>query len=281
MSSVLILGAGGFLGSAMVNEFQGRGLKVGALSRSDLSLNSNKIEKHHVDILDYRELESAISQYNFIINCTGQISNPINQCLVQNTRGISNIVRAVKKHNKKLIQFSSISVYGTSEYVDEESGLNPETSYASMKCFSEFIVNHNLDSSWIFRISNLYGKNQTKGIVSYLTRQYLSGVHNLHFNNNGTMRRYYLNVSELAYITYLAIHQGLTPGVYNIIGKEALTIKELVEKFSNILNYSFFVKYSKLHPIEDVKEINDVKIRTGLGIDIQSAIESHIINIRR
>jgi nucleoside-diphosphate-sugar epimerase len=280
MNSVLILGASGLLGRAVVDEFRNKGFIIGALGRNSLNLNSTQIKEYCVDILDYEKLASIISQYDFIINCTGQISAPINQCLIQNTDGISNIVDAVKKYNKKLLHFSSVSVYGSSEYVNEESELNPESIYASIKCFSEHIINRNLDSSLILRVSNLYGGNQTKGIVSYLSRQYMAGIHDLDFNNNGEMQRYYLNVSELAKITYLAIYKDLKSGSYNVIGPDFLTIKELVGKFNSILSYSFFAKYSASLPIENIQKINDRKIREELKIDIHSTIDFYIKSIK-
>ena len=281
MSNVLILGAGGFLGSSIVREFLNKGSRIGALSRRSLDFRSSQVKEYCVDILNYEELDSVISKYDCIVNCTGQISVPINQCLIQNTDGISNIVNAVKKHNKKLIHFSSVSVYGSSRYVDEESDLNPESVYASIKCFSEHVVNQNLDSGVILRISNLYGKNQEKGVVSYLSRQYTSGMHDLNFNNNGEMQRYYLEVSELAKITYLAIYKDLKPGFYNIIGPDFLTIKELVSKFENILDYSFFVKYSTFIPLENIQKIDDTKVKKELLFDVGGTIDSYVLKIKK
>ena len=280
MNKVLILGASGLLGRAIVDQFIDKGYLMGALSRTPTSFNSIQVKEHLVDILDYKKLESVISEYDYIINCTGQITNPINHCLTLNTHGIQNIVDAVNKYNKKLLHFSSVAVYGSSEYVNEQSNLNPESAYACIKCFAEHAIIRHLKSSLIFRVCNLYGKDQNKGVVRYLSSQYLKRESELNFNNNGEMMRYYLNVSELAEITYLAVSTNLKPGVYNVIGSDLLTIKELVGKFKSILDFSFSTNYSTSYPIENIKKIDDLKIKSELSIIDDSPIDFYIKNIK-
>ena len=92
MNKVLVIGASGFLGQAIVKKFQKEGISVGALSRSPIFFDNKLVTQYAADILDSEEIESIISKHDIIINCTGQISNPIHQCLIQNTDGIQNIV---------------------------------------------------------------------------------------------------------------------------------------------------------------------------------------------
>ncbi len=278
MNSVLILGASGFLGQLVVKKLHEKGFEVGALSKNSIHSYNKPILGYRADILDYNKIEPIISQYNIIINCTGQITNPIHQCLRQNTKGIHNIVRAVKKYNKKLIHFSSVSVYGSSDYVNEDSELNPETAYASIKCFSEYIITRELENSLILRISNIYGENQTKGIMSYLSKQYLSNQKGLNFNNNGKMYRYYLNVDDLSNIVYqLTKLEGIC-GVYNVIGPCQLTIKELVLKFNHILNCQFSAEYQDTDPAENINTIDNNKIKSVLNYDFKNSVDKYIRN---
>ena len=278
MSNVLILGASGFLGRAIVKKFHKEGVRVGALSRNPLHSENKLIKQHSVDILNEREIEVVVSEYDIIVNCTGQISNPIHQCLVQNTDGIRNIVAAVKKYNKKLIHFSSVSVYGSSEYVNEESKLNPETVYGGIKYFSEYIINQELNDSLILRVSNLYGQNQDKGIMSYLTKQYLLNKKRIFFNNNGEMFRYYLDVNDLASIVYRLTKIKRIFGTFNVIGPCRLTIKELILKFEYILNSQFSVEYQNMKPVENISRIDNNKINSILSYDFKSSVDKHIGN---
>jgi len=276
MSNVLVIGASGFLGQAIVKKLTEKGESVGALSRNPEYSKNKLIKQHSVDILNEEEIETIVSEYNVIINCTGQISNPIHQCLMHNTDGIRNIVLAVKKYNKKIIHFSSVSVYGSSKYVNEKSVLNPETVYGSLKCFSEYIINKEISNSLILRVSNLYGQGQSKGIMSYLTKQYLSDRKTLYFNNNGEMFRYYLNVDDLASVVYRLIKNDRVFGVFNVVGPCGLTIKDLVLKFENILNYRFIVDYQNTKPIENISRVDNNKILYLLGNNFESNVDSYI-----
>ncbi len=159
---ILILGASGLLGQSLVDLFKEKEYVIGALSRNSLEYTDKNINIYNIDILDYLLLEEVIKEYDIIVNCTGQITNPINQCLLLNTSGITNIINAVEKYNKKFIHISSVSVYGSTEYASEVSKLNPETPYATMKYFSDYLIEQRLKNYAILRVSNLFGKNQQK-----------------------------------------------------------------------------------------------------------------------
>ncbi|EDZ63220.1 NAD-dependent epimerase/dehydratase [Sulfurimonas gotlandica GD1] len=276
MSSILILGASGLLGRTLVDFFKDKNHTIGVLSRNPIHYTEPNIEVHSVDILEYNSLDSVIQKYKTIINCTGQITNPINLSLLLNTDGISNIVKAVKKHDKRLIHISSVAVYGEAEYVNEESHINPQTPYGSFKYFSEYIVKSNLKNYSILRVSNLFGKHQEKGIINYLTKSYLNNTPNVHFNNDGSLKRYYLHIKDLSSIINEIMKINLS-GTYNIIGSECLNIKELVKRFEDILNYKYFVNYSEDLAIENIDKIDDSKIKsitdTTPKVDMNKYIE--------
>lgn len=263
MSSVLILGASGLLGGALVELLARKKYSIGVISREVVYREGSGIKVYAINILDYNSLVSVIKEYSIIINCTGQVTNPINECLLTNTKGINNIVQAVKKYNKRLIHISSVSVYGTSVYVNEDSELNPQTPYGSIKCFSEFLIQSNLSEYTILRISNLFGLNQKKGIINYLTESYLANKHDVNFNNNGNLKRYYIHTEDISCIIEKIIKKELL-GVYNVLGKEQFTIIELVSMFEQILEYSFNATYTTNLPMENVDTIDDSKIKSHI-----------------
>ena len=171
MNKVLILGGSGLLGQSLVQYFINHNFQVGALSRHCKSKN-NRFINYAVDVLNYEKLELVVSQYDFVINCIGQITNPIHECVSINTKGIKNIVEAVKKNGNYLIHLSTVSVYGSSSTVTEETAVEPESVYGSLKYFSEYQISQNLTNYVILRISNLYGKFQVKGILGYILRSF-------------------------------------------------------------------------------------------------------------
>ncbi len=232
---------------------------------------------HSIDLLKPISLEATIKEYDVVINCVGQISTPISQCLSLNTDGITKIINSVKKYNKRLIHISTVSVYGSANYVDEDSDLNPETPYGSMKCFAEYLIKSNLDNYTILRVSNLYGNGQKKGIINYLVDSYLANRNEIYFNNDGSMKRYYLHIDELVYMINEVCMEHIT-GIYNITGKDQLTIKELVTMFESILCYKFDTTYTNHAPIENLEEINCDKVKEIINFsgndDLKSYIES-------
>lgn len=279
-SKILILGASGLLGQTLVELFKKEKYLIGVASRKPVEYTETNIIKYSVDILDLVSLESIVKEFDVIINCTGQITNPINQCLLLNTQGITNIINTVKKFDKKLIHISSVSVYGTANYVKENSELNPETPYGSMKCFSDYLIESNLKNYAILRVSNLFGKNQEKGIINYLTKSYLSNKKDLYFNNDGSLKRYYLNIEDLALIIIEVLNKDIL-GIYNIIGEKKFTIKELVTKFENILDYKFNVKYMDVSSLENIETIDDSKLSALINQNKKISVEKYIKDLKK
>lgn len=278
-NKILILGASGLLGQALLEFFKQKNYEIGAISRNPIECIEKNITTHAVNILDGILLESIIKEYDIVLNCTGQITNPINECYLLNTKGISNIINAVKKFDKRLIHISSVSVYGSADYVNEDSDLNPETPYASMKCFSDYLIQSNLTNFTILRVSNLYGKNQKKGIMNYLTKSYLSNENNLYFNNDGNLKRYYLYIEDLAFIIQEILNKNVA-GIYNIASKDQFTIRELVFKFENILNHKFYTTYANVPSNENISTINSAKLASILNQNHQVHVEQYIKGIK-
>ncbi len=281
MSNVLVIGASGFLGNTLIDYFQNLpSVKTGALSRSPIHFYSNNVQDLCIDVLDYDALDVAIKKYDVIINCSGQISTPISKCLTLNTKGIENIVNAVKKYNKKLIHISTVSVYGSSLLVNEKSEVNPETVYGSIKYFAEHLIFSSLDDYLILRVSNLFGRLQKRGIINYLESSYKENDKKIFFNNDGSMKRYYLNVEDLAEVI-TQIYNKKICGIYNIVGNDCFTIKDIVKKFANLLHYEFDVLYDSIKPKDNIDKIDATKFKS-LGISFhQSGLEDYIRNIKK
>lgn len=273
--NILILGASGLLGQALSTLFLSRGYYVGVASRNPNNLFNINTVHHSVNVLDRNLIDNLIKSYDIIINCTGQITNPINNCLLVNTDGIRNIVSSIKKHNKKLIHISSTSVYGSGNYVNENSEVNPVTVYGSLKYFAEFLIKSSLSDYLILRVSNLYGKEQKKGIINYLTQSYLNKNKNIYFNNDGTMKRYFLHNKDLAEIIFL-LFQEEVKGLYNIVGNEQVSIRELILKFESLLNYKFNVQYESSLPLENIDKIDDKKINDKIKFTYNHTLDNYI-----
>ena len=274
-NSIIVLGGEGFVGKNIIKSLIRQGFQD--VTSGSLSPPSSKtIKKAQVNILDFDNLKNVCKPFDTIINCTGQITKTINNCFLLNSRGITNIAKLCKNNNKKIIQISSVAVYGTSKFVDENSELNPETPYATCKCYSEYILNNLVpnNNKIILRASNLYGIG-TKGIFGYLYSSYYSD-RKLQFNNDGSLSRYYLHVEDFSENIVQIIKKNLF-GTFNIVGQEKYSIKELVSLLESSVNKSFNIKYEQAAPLENIDYISDEKIRKIIKIKNNHKVEDFFI----
>ena len=279
MNKVLIIGASGLLGRSLVEFFVSNNFQVGALSRNCDNQN-DKFNNYSVDVLDYEHLEFVVAQYDVVVNCIGQITNPIHECVSLNTKGVKNIIDAVKKNGNYLIHLSTVSVYGSSSTVTEESPVNPESVYGSLKYFAEYQISQNLTNYAVLRISNLYGKGQVKGILGYILRSFRNNEKALFFNNDGSLKRYYLHIDDLSSIVKLIIDKRVK-GVYNVIGSDLLTIKQLVALCEKALDYCFDVQYEIKRPIENIDRVDNSKLKKQVDCFLQHNIEEYLQELKQ
>jgi len=279
MNKVLIIGASGLLGRSLVEFFVSNNFQVGALSRNCDNQN-DKFNNYSVDVLDYEHLEFVVAQYDIVVNCIGQITNPIHECVSLNTKGVKNIIDAVKKNGNYLIHLSTVSVYGSSSAVTEESPVNPESVYGSLKYFAEYQISQNLTNYAVLRISNLYGKGQVKGILGYVLRSFRNNEKALFFNNDGSLKRYYLHIDDLSSIVKLIIDKRVK-GIYNVIGSDLLTIKQLVALCEKALDYCFDVQYEIKRPIENIDRVDNSKLKKQVDCFLQHNIEEYLQELKQ
>jgi len=275
MNKVLVLGASGLLGRALVKHLVFEGYEVGALSRSCMNNNNNAFKAYAVDVLNYENLELVMSKYNIVINCIGQITNPISHCLDLNTIGTQNIIEAVKNTGSYLIHISTVSVYGSLKIAKEDSIVNPESVYGTIKYFTEYQIKNSLMDYSILRVCNLYGGGQKKGILAYIMRTYNENEINLFFNNDGSLKRYYIHIDDLSSIIISSLREK-NNGIFNIIGNDFINIKNLVYLFEKIRGYRFNVVYEDKIPIENIEVIDKEKFKNVIDKNIKNSLESYL-----
>lgn len=271
--SILVIAGSGFLGKNLLESL--RLLKLSNLGCIDIvNPQIDSVIYYNIDLLNinFYELCEIIEKYDIIINCSGQITNPINLCFRLNSEVIYNIINAIKLKNKFLIHYSTVTVYGTVEFADESTNFNPETPYSTAKSFSEYLVKSQLEIKQycIIRLSNLYGENQPKGVINYLLQSFNSDKI-LNFNNNGDMIRYYLNVKDCTTISIDMI-QNQNYGIYNLIGPEKYSLKGLIQLAENIFNCKFKIFFDKITAWDNTKSISDSKIRDILKFEYKYSI---------
>lgn len=81
---------------------------------------------------------------------------------------------------------------------------------------------------WHFIIPTIYGAGENpKRLIPYTINAIKEGQE-LHFTS-GEQTRQYIHVSEIPFILELSYNNSLDSGIYNIEGRETITVKEIVE----------------------------------------------------
>jgi len=277
---ILLLGGSGLLGQSLQSEFAANEFNhIYVCSRKDQG-GANHIQG---DLLDANLVNHLVSlQFDLIINLTGQVTRPINDCLALNSVGIENLIRIVQKTPRcKLIHMSTVGVYGSCDEADETAVLNPETPYSTAKATAEKLLISNLppEDLVIFRLSNLYGQEQLKGVFAYLIRSAKSDCI-LDFNNNGSLVRYFLHTNDCAsiIIQFISGHIQGTSGIFNIIGPDKYSLIQLISMVEELRNIKFDVRLEPIKPYDNTTTVLDHKIKElslySHTMDIQSYLSN-------
>lgn len=256
---ILIIGGAGFLGQTMMKPLFDKGVPFFyADLKPIVGMEENFIPLNVLEASSFKDIDK---DFTAIINLTGQVTNPSNLCLKLNTKGIHNIINFAKENHINLIQVSTISVYGSSdEVINEDSKLNPETTYGSCKAMAEYLIQNELSDNQysIIRLSNLYGRKQSKGVLAYLLRC-MEKNENVFFNNDGTLKRHFLNVEDAANII-AQMSCNFRSGIYNYPGNDVFSIKELISLLEQIGNKTLNTSYENNKPWENLPKIDSSKI---------------------
>lgn len=182
---VLVTGAGGFIGSHLVEKLVILNSNVKAFVRYNSRNNYGQIEDLSPDIQteievimgDLRDLDSirnAIKDVDIVFHLGASISIPYSYIspdnfVATNIIGTLNVLNAIKEHGnvEKMIHTSSSEVYGTAQYVpiDEKHPLQAQSPYSASKIGADKLVesyhlSYNLPVATV-RPFNTYGPRQS------------------------------------------------------------------------------------------------------------------------
>lgn len=193
----MVTGAGGFIGSHLVERLIAYGYRVRAFVHYN-SRNSwgwlegltckNKIEVISGDVRDADIVRFAMQDVHTVFHLAALIGIPYSyhspEAYVDtNIKGTLNILQAAKDLDvKKIIHTSTSEIYGTAQFVPitEKHPVNPQSPYAASKSSADFMAlsfyrSFNLPIV-IARPFNTYGPRQSaRAIIPTIITQMLSG----------------------------------------------------------------------------------------------------------
>lgn len=198
MQKILVIGATGQLGSALMEEFH-------SLSQDYeiIGLNSSQI-----NIKDEDSIQNVFKEYspNIIINTAAYTDvnqseiNPI-PAYELNAFAVLNLAKQCVEMQTTLLHFSTDYVFGSRQMrvLTEYDDPNPLNVYGASKLAGELMLKNTMDSGnvpwYIVRTSNLYGRNANKEKGTFLLNC-LNKIKNkeaVYLNNTNMMSPTYAN----------------------------------------------------------------------------------------
>ncbi len=192
---VLVTGAGGFIGSHLVEGLVGLGTQVTAFvrytSRASIGfLNSLPSDLRVVagDLTEFESVYRAMKDHEYVFHLGALIGIPYSfvhprEVVQVNTIGTLNVLTAARETKPRRVVLTSTSeVYGTAQYVpiDEEHPLQAQSPYAASKIAADklgeaFHRSYNLPVS-ILRPFNTFGPRQSlRAVIPTIIAQALGG----------------------------------------------------------------------------------------------------------
>jgi nucleoside-diphosphate-sugar epimerase len=234
-SSILVTGAGGFLGSYIVKGLREEGVSVIGLYHRNVSNNNRKIQG---DLLSSSTLE-MLKKLNIhcVVHCAALIPKKFigeeaEDAARKNLSMDENVIALCERMGMSLIFLSSSSVYGLdfTTIRRENSSTCPEGPYAEAKLLSEkaAIKTLGINKVNILRLSAPYGPGQKADTVLKTFLERAISNENLFYYGTGSRTQDFTFVADVAQGVICCIYkrQG---GIFNIAGRNPVSMKELAK----------------------------------------------------
>jgi dTDP-4-dehydrorhamnose reductase len=238
---VLVTGAGGLLGAAIVREFERAAGDMDVVVRGHAAL----------DVSDERTVNATLADVrpDVVINCAayndvdGAEDHAV-QALEVNAFGVLALARAASRQDAALVHYSSDFVFDgeASSPYREEDPPNPRGVYAASKLLGDWFA---LDGtrSWVLRVESLFGApaaGATRlGSLGAIVRGIRAGDEVPVFVDRTVSPSY---TADVAAATRTILERGIAPGLYHCVNSGAATWAQVAEHAARLLGLPLRMK---------------------------------------
>ena len=245
---VLVTGGSGFIGSHVVDKLKLQGIDVRIFDMV-MPTFRNDVEYYQGSLLDFDALHMAMNDIDVVYHLAAiadvkdVYENPLHSEKI-NTEGTANVLEAIRQSNStnRIIYASTIWVYSDCVWkrVDETTPLtSPSHLYTSTKLASEYYCNsysklYGVDYT-ILRYGIPYGPRARSGAVIPIFVEKALKNEPITISGDGSQYRKFVYVEDLAEGNVLALKDIAKNKIYNLEGKEKITIRQIAEAIQGII----------------------------------------------
>ncbi len=246
---ISILGTNGFLSTAIAKYANEAGWTLNVYGL-DEPVGHKYDNFYKVNLMDAELDCSGLVDSDLIIYAIGagiqaDLKNGFNLIYNLNVTVPVTICNKLKEFNfqGRLVTFGSVFEMGETKKMrsfSEEDVLTstcpaPNDYTVSKRMLSAFVSSYKHEfTHWHFYIPTIYGAGENpKRLIPYVINVIRNGEE-LHFTV-GDQTRQYVHVNEVPRMLALAVEKNLASGVYNIQGKETVTVKEIVTEIHHAM----------------------------------------------
>lgn len=244
---VLVTGAGGFIGSHVVERLGAAGHSVVALDAALPDLYSSEPKRRNLarmssfdfvdavihDDLRTASLEPVLEGVDAVINEAAipglaKSWSHLQTYVDCNVVALHRLLDACQRVGvQRFIHASTSSVYGRFAEGDESAPLNPCSPYGVTKVAAENLITAYADNfefdSIILRYFSAYGPRQRPDMGYHIFCEKLLDDEEISIFGDGKSIRANTYVEDIADATYLALERGIGGSVYNIAGSRSVS----------------------------------------------------------
>lgn len=282
---VLVTGGSGFIGSHVVDKLVDKGIAV-RIYDTIMPTHRKDVEFYQGSILDMQSLGFAMDGIDAIFHLAAiadvkDVYNEPHYSESINVRGTINVLESARKANIQRIVYGSTTwVYSESRQnnVDETSPLlAPSHFYTATKLAGEYYCQsynklYGMEIT-ILRYGIPYGPRARDGaVLPIFVRKALNGEP-LTIAGDGLQFRKFVYVEDLAEGNTLALKKCAIDKIYNLDGKEKVTIKQMAETIKKIVG-NVQIEYTPARPGDFVgKEVSSERAKEDLGWEANTSFE--------
>lgn len=248
--TVLITGAGGFIGSHLAEALLGLGAHVRLLDRRPPAAGDTPAGAEILtrSLTEGPPLDDAVAGCDVIFHLAGNASPALSvqepeHDFAANVVATQRLADAWRRCGAGVFVFASTAlVYGEPQrpVLDENHPLRPGLPYAGSKLAAECLLESyarcwNLDLRRV-RLFNTFGPRQPRYVMFDLLEKLRRDPRRLEILGTGAQRRTYNYVADTVQaLLCVGAHPGARGQVYNVGGDRAVTIRELADLIVNAI----------------------------------------------